>query len=495
MTQALTDRIQKQFRFEQPKSPPVVVNFQGGQVTSDAGLSLIAEIDRKLQITSQFALCFQDYRQSNRIDHSIENLIKQRIYGLVMGYEDLNDHEELRHDPMFALSLGKRIGVQDKPATLAGKSTLNRLEHCPEDVEQGSDSRYHKIGHSSEGIERLFVNIFLKSYSKEPRKIILDLDVTDDLVHGNQEQVFFNTYYGGYCYAPFYIFCGKHLLAAKLRPSNVDPAFGALEELQKVIKHIRQQWQNVEILVRGDSAYSRDDIMTWCESQTGVDYVFGLAQNSRLIQMTTTTKNRASLEYEQKLSTVVSFLETVFKPNEQLPSLGSDLIDNSILYKSLDYRTRESWSRSRRVVCKVEYGAKGTNIRFIVTSLTTNKVPPGQLYRQKYCQRGEMENRFKEQQLELFSDRTSTHTFAGNQLRLWFSSIAYVLMNALRQRCLAKTELQNAQVGTIRTKLLKLGALITVSTRRILIAITSSCPYKHILAAAYRCLKMLPNTA
>lgn len=320
------------------------------------------------------------------------------------------------------------------------------------------------------------------------------MDVTDDLVHGNQEQVFFNTYYGGYCYAPLYIFCGKHLLAAKLRPSNVDPAFGALEELQRIIKQIRQQWQNVEILVRGDSAYSRDDIMKWCESQTGVDYVFGLAQNSRLIQMTTTTQNRASLEYEQKLSTIVSFLETVFKPDEQLPSLGSDLIDNSIWYKSLDYQTRESWSRSRRVVCKVEYGAKGTNIRFIVTSLTTNKVPPGQLYRQKYCQRGKMENRFKEQQLELFSDRTSTHTFAGNQLRLWFSSIAYVLMNALRQRCLAKTELQNAQAGTIRTKLLKLGALITVSTQRILIAITSSCPYKHILSAAYRCLKMLPNT-
>ena len=196
-------------------------------------------------------------------------------------------------------------------------NAVNRLEHCPEDVEQGSDSRYHKIGHSSEGIERLFVNIFLKSYSKEPRKIILDLDVTDDLVHGNQEQVFFNTYYGGYCYAPLYIFCGKHLLAAKLRPSNVDPAFGALEELQRVIKHIRQQWQNVEILVRGDSAYSRDDIMTWCESQTGVDYVFGLAQNSRLIQMAIATQNRASLDFEHKLSTVTSFLETLFKPDEK----------------------------------------------------------------------------------------------------------------------------------------------------------------------------------
>ncbi|WP_229551407.1 IS1380 family transposase [Nostoc sp. CHAB 5836] len=395
-----------------------------------------------MQITSRLALCFQDYRQINRMLHPIEGLIAQRIYGLIMGYEDLNDHEELRHDPMFALALGKRIGLENEPATLAGKSTLNRLEHCPEDVEQGADSRYHKIGHCPSKIESLFVDIFLESYVKEPRQIILDLDVTDDLVHGTQEQVFFNTYYAGYCYAPLYIFCGKHLLAAKLRPSNIDPASGALEELQRVIQQIRQQWKNVEILVRGDSAYSRENIMSWCESQVRVDYVFGLAQNSRLIQMTTTTQNRAKLEFNEKLSTVVSFLETVFNPNEQLSEVASDLINNSILYKSLDYKTRESWSCSRRVVSKVEYGAKGTNIRFVVTSLTTKKVPPAQLYTQKYCKRGEMENRFKEQQMELFSDRTSTHTFAGNQLRLWFSSIAYVLMNALREKCLAKTELR-----------------------------------------------------
>ena len=495
MIQPATRSLPKHFKFEQPKSSPVVVNFNGGQVTSDAGLSLIAELDRKLQITSRLARCFQDYRSSNRIDHSIENLIAQRIYGLVMGYEDLNDHEELRHDPMFALALQKRIGIENEPVILAGKSTLNRLEHCPENVEQGAYSRYHKIGHCPSEIESLFVDIFLESCAKEPRQIILDLDVTDDLVHGTQEQVFFNTYYAGYCYAPLYIFSGKHLLAAKLRPSNVDPAAGALEELQRVVKQIRDQWSNVQILVRGDSAYSRDNIMDWCESQTGVDYVFGLAQNSRLIQMTTTTKNRASLEYEQKLSTVVSFLETVFNPDAQLPEVASGLINNSIWYKSLDYQTRESWSRSRRVVCKVEYGVKGSNIRFVVTSITTNKMAPGELYTQKYCPRGEMENRFKEQQLELFSDRTSTHTFAGNQLRLWFSSIAYALMNALRSKCLAKTELQNAQVGTIRTKLLKLGALITVSARRILIAISSSSPSKHIWAAAYRCLKMLPNTA
>ncbi|MEO0969518.1 MAG: IS1380 family transposase, partial [Cyanobacteria bacterium J06639_18] len=297
-----------------------------------------------------------------------------------------------------------------------------------------------------------------------------------------------------------------------------DPAQGALEELQRVIQQIRldarlaprTRWRDVHILVRGDSAYSREEIMSWCESQYCVDYVFGLAKNSRLIKMAQATLNRAKLEYSKKLETVVSFLETLFTPDSDLTQQAGELIDPSIWYRSLDYQTRDSWSRNRRVVSKIEYGAKGTNIRFVVTSLPTNKVPPGELYQQKYCPRGEMENRFKEQQLELFSvrgasrasNRTSTHTFAGNQLRLWFSSIAYVLMNALREQCLVKTvrgasrasSLQNAQVGTIRTKLLKLGALITVSARRILIAVSSSCPYKHIFANAYKCLNILPNT-
>lgn len=493
MTPTLTDCIPEQFKFEREKSRPVVVNFKGGTVTSDAGLSLIAELDLKRKITSRLAECFKDYRDANRVEHSICGLIAQRVYGLIMGYEDLNDHDELRHDLMFALTVGKTIGSENEPALLAGKSTLNRIEHCPETLEKKTDSRYHRIGHDVEAIERLLVEIFLESYSKPPRYIILDLDVTDDLVHGNQEQAFFNTYYGGYCYAPLYIFCGKHLLAAKLRPSNVDPAEGALEELQRVIKQIRQRWGNVCILVRGDSAYSREEIMSWCESQSGVDYVFGLAKNSRLIKMTVQTQNRAKQEYSQKLETVVSFLETLFTPDDELKQQATELVDSSIWYRTLAYQTAQSWSRNRRVVSKVEYGPQGSNIRFVVTSLPTDKVPPGELYRHKYCPRGEMENRFKEQQLALFSDRTSTHTFAGNQLRLWFSSIAYALMNAFRDQCLATTELQNAQVGTIRTKLLKLGALITVSTRRVLIAISSSCPYKQIFAAAYRCLQMLPN--
>jgi hypothetical protein len=321
---------------------------------------------------------------------------------------------------------------------------------------------------------------------------VTDLDVTDDLVHGHQEEVFFNPYYRGYCYAPLYIFCGKHLLAAKLRASNVDPGGGALAELQRVIKIIRSRWENVKILVRGDSAYARENIMSWCESQRSVDYVFGLAQNSRLLQLSQSSQYRASQEYSQKLQTVVEFFETLFTPSSDLRKQATAFVENSVWYSSLDYKTLDSWSRHRRVVSKVEYGEAGIKTRFVVTSLPTKLVPPGRLYTQKYCPRGEMENRLKEQKLDLNSDRTSTHTFAGNQLRLWFSSVAYILMNALREQCLAKTEFQNATVGTIRLKLLKLGATITVSSRKILISISSSCPYREIFALVYNYLSLLP---
>ena len=495
MTPNKVDCIPEQFKFEQIKSCPVIVNFQGETVTSDAGLSLIAELDRKREITLRLAACFKDYRKPNRIEHSVSSLIAQRIYGLVMGYEDINDHETLRHDKMFALAVGKTITSAQEPITLAGKSTLNRIEHCPENVYSRADSRYHRIEHDAEAIEKLLVEIFLESYSKPPRQIVVDLDVTDDLVHGNQEEAFFNPYYKGYCYAPLYIFCGQHLLAAKLRASNLDPAEGGLSELQRVIKLIRERWKTVKILVRGDSAYSREDIMAWCESQVGIDYVFGLAQNSRLLQLSQSTQYRASQEYSQKLQTVVSFFETLLTPSEELEKQAATLVENSVWYCSLDYQTTDSWSRSRRVVSKIEYSCEEVKTRFVVTSLPTKNVPPGRLYTEKYCPRGNMENCFKEQKLELKSDRTSTHTFAGNQLRLWFSSIAYTLMNALREQCLAKTELKNAQVGTIRTKLLKLGAIITFNSRRVLIAITSTCPYKDIFAMAYNYLSRLPYFA
>ena len=484
--------IREEFVFRKIKSCPVVVNFNGNPVTSDAGLTLIAELDRKREITSRLAACFKDYRKQNKVLHPINSLIAQRIYGLIMGYEDINDHETLRHDPIFALAVGKVVNSEQESITLAGKSTLNRLEHCPENVFSRAYSRYHRIEHDASAIETLLVELFLESYRKPPRQIILDLDVTDDLVHGNQEETFFNPYYRGYCYAPLYIFCGKHLLAAKLRPSNVDPAEGGLEELQRVIKIIRSRWKNVKIIIRGDSAYSREDIMSWCESQIGIDYVFGLAPNNRLLQLAQSLKYRASQEYSKKIKPVIEFFETLFSPSSDLISDAATFIDNSIWYCSLNYQTLESWSRSRRVVAKVEYSYEEIDTRFVVTSLPINKIPPGRLYTQKYCPRGNMENCLKEQKLGLQSDRTSTHTFEGNQLRLWLASVAYILINTLREKCLVNTEFKNATVETIRTKLLKLGAVITINKRQILIAISSAYPYKEIFATLYRRLSRLP---
>jgi Transposase DDE domain group 1 len=485
--------IPEQFIFGQVQSSSVIVNFKGEPVTSDAGLTLIAELDKKREITSRFAACFKDYRDPNKILHPVHSLVAQRIYGLIMGYEDINDHETLRYDPIFALAVGKVINSEQELMTLAGKSTLNRLEHCPEDVPSRENSRYHRIEYDSEAIETLLVELFLESYKKPPRQIIVDLDVTDNLIHGHQEETFFNPYYKGYCYAPLYIFCGKHLLAAKLRASNLDPAAWGLEELQRVIKIIRSRWENVKITIRGDSAYSREDIMAWCESQTGIDYVFGLPENNRLIQLSQSIKYRASQEYSRKIEPVFEFFKGLFPGTADLKKDAAMCVDDSVWYCSLDYQTLDSWSRSRRVIAKVNYSYEEVDTRFVVTSLPVNKIPPGQLYTHKYCPRGNLENSLKEQKLDLKSNRTSTHTFEGNQLRLWLAAIAYVLMNTMREKCLVNTEFKNATIGTIRTKLLKLGAVVTISRRRILIAISSACPYKDIFATIYECLSRLPS--
>lgn len=382
----------------------------------------------------------------------------------------MNDHERLRFDPVFAIALGKLSQNQSESVLLAGKSTLNRLEYCPERVIEQATSRYHRISHNPQEIERLLVELCLESYRKPPRCIVLDLDVTDDSVHRNQEQAFFNTYYRSVCYAPLYIFCGHHLLAAKLRASNVDPAAGAREELQRVIALIRQQWKQTHILIRGDSAYSRDEIMSWCEEQPGVDYVFGLATNNQLRMRASDIIAKAQADYEQRLTPVTCLMEKLFRPDEDL-SVAEELVRETLWYRSLSYKTQTSWSRNASVVTKVTYDSQGLKMRFVVTSLPAAKIPPGLLYTNKYCPRGEMENRIKEQQLELFSDRTSTHTFEGNQLRLWFSAIAYELKQTFRQQCLTRTPLATATVGTIRTLLLKLGTRVLSSVRRVLISI------------------------
>jgi hypothetical protein len=452
---------------------------------------LIAELDKKLKITDRFSECFQDHRNLSYVDYSVHQLLAQRVYGIILGYEDVNDHDKLRYDPALAIALEKLNFINSTKADLAGKSTINRLEYCPETIINQEKSRYHKIEHNPKEIEKTFVDIFLESYKKPPKQIILDMDVTDDQVHGNQEGAFFNTYYKGVCYAPLYIFCGHHLLVAKLRSSNVDPAEGALDELQRIIGIIRENWKETHIIVRGDSAYSREDIMKFCEEQASVNYVIAMGTNSQLKLRAMDIIEKAKSDYEQKLEPVTKLMETLFSPEEKLEEVG-ELVPESTFYRSLCYKTQKSWSRSRRVVTKVCHGSKGLKIRHIVTSLPASKIPPSKLYTDKYCPRGEMENRIKEQQLDLFADRTSTQTFESNQLRLWLSSMAYVLMQAFRQNCLSKTSFAQATVGTIRLNFLKLGARITVSARRILIAIASSCPYQDILAIAHSRIQGIP---
>jgi len=493
MTPSATQCIPAQFNLGTLKGRDVIANFEGGRITSDAGIVLMAELDKKLGLTARFTKCFRDYRNLSYVDYSVHELLAQRVYGIVLGYEDVNDHDKLRHDPALAIALGRLSLIDSNAALLAGKSTINRLEYCPETILDQKESRYHKIEPQSKEIEKAFVEIFLESYKQPPRQIVLDMDVTDDQVHGSQSGAFFNTYYNGVCYAPLYIFCGHHLLAALLRPSNVDPAAGALSELQRIIGIIRGKWQSTRILVRGDSAYAREDIMKFCESESGVDYDDAMATNSQLKLRAHDVIQKTQADYEQRLAPVTALMETLFSPDDKPEAFGQ-LVPEATWYRSLCYKTQESWSRARRVVTKVCYGSKGLELRHVVTSLPAAKIPPSQVYTEKYCPRGEMENRLKEQQLDLFADRTSTQTFERNQLRLWLSSMAYVLMQAFRQQCLAKTSLAKATVGTVRLALLKLGAKITVSLRRVLIAIASACPYQDILAIAYQRIQAISDS-
>lgn len=279
MVTSSTKHISHKLNLGNLKGREIIANFEGGRITSDAGILWIAELDKKLKITEKFAEAFQDYRNPSYVDYPVRQLLAQRVYGIILGYEDVNNRDKLRDDPALVIALGKLNFLDSTEASLAGKSTINRLEYCPETILDQATSRYHKIEVLAPEIERTFVNIFLSSYFTPPKRIILDLDVTDDQVHGNQEGAFFNKYYNGVCYAPLYIFCGHHLLVAKLRPSNIDPAEGALEELQRVIGLIREKWTTTHILVRGDTAYTREDIMRFCEEQHRVDYVFAMATN------------------------------------------------------------------------------------------------------------------------------------------------------------------------------------------------------------------------
>ncbi len=433
------------FGFAPVEGREVVGAFDGGAITSDAGALLLGAADRAIDLTKRFAACFHDTRRQHLVEHEVVTLVAQRVFGIALGYEDLNDHDELRHDPMMAVLAGKLAARREDCAPVAGKSTLNRLE-----LGRLQPTRYHKISHNPIAIKRLLVDLFLEAHERAPQQIILDLDATDDPVHGEQEGRFFHGYYDCYCYLPLYVFCGRHLLVAKLRRASLDAADGALEEVTRLVARIRGRWPRTGILLRADSGFARDDIMTWCEAND-VDFVFGLAKNERLV---------ASIATE--LDQVVAKSRRTGRPERR--------------FKSFMWMTRTTWSRRRRVVAKAEATQGDANPRFVVTSFTRRQCKAKPLYEKVYCARGDMENRIKECQLDLFADRTSAATMRANQLRLWFYSMAYILLCAVRRIALHDTALVDATCGTIRLKLLKLGALVRISVRRIRIAMASACP-------------------
>ena len=442
------------FAFTPVDGRAVVAAFDGGAITSDAGAPLLGGTDRAIGLIDRFAGCFTDHRRADLIEHEVRTLVGQRVFGIALGYEDLIDHDELRHDPMMAVLAGKLAAKRSDCAPVAGKSTLNRLE-----LSGPTPSLYHKIAHDGSAIENLFVTLFVEAHKRPPKQIVLDLDATDDPLHGHQEGRFFHGYYDCYCYLPLYIFCGRHLLCAKLRRSNIDASAGSVEEIERIVAQIRAHWPEVRILLRADSGFARETLMTWCEAN-GVDYVIGLAKNARLVG-----------EIEAELERAARHSRSTGKPQRR--------------FKDFQWTTGDSWSRQRRVIAKAEWTHAEANPRFIVTSLTVADARARRLYERLYCARGEMENRIKECQLDLFADRTSAATMRANQLRLWFASMAYVLLCALRRIGLVHTRFAKATCGTIRLKLLKIGALVRISVRRIKIAMASGCPYQAAFREAH----------
>ncbi len=439
------------------------VDFSAGHVSSDGGSLLLGATDRHLQLTEELATCFVDHRQQDRIDHTLQELLSQRIMGLALGYEDLADHDELAHDPLFATVVGKKDPTgadrkQSRGQALASASTLGRLERTKEDA--NSESRYEKIVADFDAMEMVFLRTFINSYrGRIPERIILDLDPSDVPLHGAQEDRFYHGYYRHYCYLPMYVYCGEYPLSVQMRPSNIDGAKGAKELCKRIIVALRIVWPKTHIIIRADGGFCRDELLSWCEETPGVDYVIGLPKNSRLKKRITRQAEQARREYWKTDHAARSF-------------------------KDLSYRTQKTWSRKRRVVAKAEHLAKGANPRFVVTSLCAKEFEKRYVYEELYCARGEMENRIKEVQLDLFGDRASCHTFRGNALRLWFAMAAQLLVVTIRNIALVDTELSRAQAGTLRTKLFKIGALVSVSVRRIYVRLSSAFPRQELLALA-----------
>ena len=444
----MTECIQSDFGFEACGKREIVARFDGGTISSDGGAFLLRQTDQRLNLLPRLAECFLDGRNQEQVEHSIQEMLSQRIYGLALGYEDINDHEQLRTDPVFGILAGR----EELEEPLAGKSTLNRME-----LGTGTKDRYKKITFWKEAVDELLVKVFLESYEKAPDQILLDVDTTDLPFHGKQEGRFFHGYYDSYCYLPLYIFCGEQVLCARLREANQDASFGSLQEIRRIVEQIRVAWPEVKIILRGDSGFCRNELMSWCENNR-VDFVFGLARNQRLRKIIGAEMHQATQQWNE-----------TGKPAR--------------VFSEFPYKTRKTkkggWDRERRVAAKAEHIDGKENPRFVVTSLTSEQWAAQALYEKLYCGRGDMENRIKEQ-FSLFADRVSTATMRANQMRLYLSAMAYVLVSGLRRLGLKATELAEAQVSTIRTKLLKIGAQIRVTVRKVWVSMASSYPWQEL---------------
>jgi DDE family transposase len=451
----MTECIQDRFEFTTRGSREIVAEFSGGTMTSDAGGVLLQEADTRLNLLTRFSQCFLDKRNPVLIEHTVEQMVRQRVYGLALGYEDLNDHEQLRQDPLLRVLAGKPAPDQE---ALAGKSTLNRME-----LGTGEADRYKKITFWRDGIDELLVDVFVESQAAAPEQIVLDIDTTDLPIHGQQEGRFYHGYYDHYCYLPLYIFAGEHVLCARLRPSNIGPSVGSVKEITRIVERIRACWPEVRIVLRGDSGFSRDDLMSWCE-QNQVDYVFGLARNQRL---------------EALIAESLADAEKQFQATQQ----------PARIFVEFEHETLSgTWSRKRRVVAKAEHIDGKSNPRFVVTSLNSESWQAQNLYEELYCARGDMENRIKEQ-FSLYADRVSASTLRANQLRLYLSVMAYTLMSGLRRLGLKATQLAAAQVETIRLRLLKIGARVRVTVRKIWVEMASSYPYQRLFGQVIQQLR------
>jgi hypothetical protein len=444
----MTECNQSSFGFEATGRREIVARFDGGTISSDGGAFLLRQTDKRLNLLARMAVCFLDGRNQDMVEHSILEMLSQRVYGLALGYEDINDHEQLRHDPVFGILAGRE--KWEDP--LAGKSTLNRME-----LGTGINDRYKKITFWKEGIDEVLVKVFIESYQKAPDQIILDIDSTDLPLHGKQEGRFFHGYYDNYCYLPLYIFCGEQVLCARLREANHDAAFGSLAEIQRIVTQLRAAWPEVKIILRGDSGFCRNELMSWCEAHR-VDFVFGMARNQRLRRIIGAEMHAATQQWKE-----------TGKPAR--------------VFSEFRYQTKKTkqggWDRERRVAAKAEHIDGKENPRFVVTSLTSEEWAAQALYEELYCGRGDMENRIKEQ-FSLFADRVSAETMRANQMRLYLSTMAYVLVSGLRRLGLKGTELAQAQVSTIRTKLLKIGAQIRVTVRKVWVSMASSYPWQGL---------------